>query len=207
MKISAVLAACLVMAGCMETAPRQQAQRPTAADDPSTRCFDQLENDDRFAILKPHFGAISRANQASIEQLASTARPTEDEKRAISVLGVARQTCASLGTAFRAAYAPPGWVASMEAGQSKVLLAMAKLYGGDYTYGQIVPERQQIAVVTNAQLQQASNADSAARNQQAQQEAARANQALQMFLLQQQANRPVTTSCNRFMNTVNCTTR
>lgn len=211
MKIIAILAACLVLAGCVATAPTQQAKRPTSADDPSTKCFIALDTDQRFASLIPYLGSISRTDRATIEQMINTAKPTEDERKILSAWSVARQTCASLGTAFRAAYAPPGWVATTEAGQSQIMLALAKLYSGEYSYGQFVTERKQIGITTTAKLSDISTADSAARTQQARQEAAQADQALQMFLLQQQqirqANRPITTSCNRVFDTVNCTTR
>lgn len=211
MKIIAIFAACLVLTGCVATAPTQQAKRPTSADDPSTKCFIDLENDQRFSLLKPYLGSISRTDRATIEQMTNTAKPTEEERKILSVWSFARQTCASLGTAFRAAYAPPGWVAITEAGQSQIMLALAKLYSGEYSYGQFVTERKQVGITTTAKLSDISTADSAARTQQARQEAAQADQALQMFLLQQQqirqANRPITTSCNRVFDTVNCTTR
>lgn len=205
-KVLPLAGACIILAGCVATMP-QQAARPTAADDPSNKCFQALGSDQRFAPLTPHLGDISKVDQASIEMLASTAKPTEQEKKALSVWGVARQTCADMGRSFRAEYAPPGWATAFDAQQNALIRTIASLYAGNITYGQFIAERQRLASSTRARLDEVNGQDRAARTQQAQQEAARADAALQMMLQQQRANQPVTTTCNRFMNTVNCTTR
>jgi hypothetical protein len=166
------LIALVALAGCNATMPQQH--RPTAADDPSVKCFAEMETDQRFAILRPHIGSMTRANAASLEVLASTARPTDQEKRAISVWGVARQTCAAMGDSFRAQYAPPGWKLAVDDGQQQVLGLMARLYAGEITYGEFARGRQAIASEIGQRMQEADQRNTAALAQQA---AARSAQA------------------------------
>ena len=195
----------MTLAGC-ETM-QQQPRRLTSADDPSNSCFRGMDIDPRFKPLVAKLGTISRADQASIEMMASTDKPTPEEKTALSIWGASRQECTAMGRSFRSVNAPNGWASAYESQQSAVLQAIARLYSGDITYGQFIIERQRIATIAAGQFADISGRDSQARAQHAQQEAARADAALQMMLIQQQQNRPITTNCNRFGNNVNCTTR
>lgn len=195
----------VALSGC-ETMPQQQ-PRPTSADDPSRACFLELMRDPRLQVLLPKVGTIDSPDGATIEMMASTARPTEEEKAALSVWGAGRKSCADMGRSFRAQYAPPGWAENYDRSQSASIQNIAALYGGSIGYGQFIIERQRIATAGRARSAEINRLDNQARQQEAQQDAARADAALQMMLMQQQRNQPVTTTCNRFMNQVNCTTR
>lgn len=207
MKIALAILASAALAGCIQTTPQQQARRLTSADDPTMGCLLRMDSDQQFQALIVRLGSVSYANRATIQMMASKERPTEDEKSALSNWGLARQACVDQGRSFRAANAPPAWTAAFTSSQNQLLQAIAALYSGELTYGQFISERQRISDTAARQLQEASDADVARNNQQRQMEQARSDAALQMFLQNQQANKPVNTTCNRFMNTVNCTTR
>lgn len=214
MKALAVLAVGL-LAGCVVTMP-QQAVRPTSASDPSSNCFASMQSDQRIQILAQKIN-LSGPN-SSIEMMASKDIPTEEEKKALSTWALARQACVDLGRDYRARYGAPGWANVIEWQQSAVLEAIAGLYGGSLTYGQFNVERTRIATAVNAQARDAADRNSAARAQRAQLDDAtsarelreyqeRNNATMQMLIQQTQMNKPIRTDCNRFGNSVNCTTR
>jgi hypothetical protein len=187
----------------------QQQNRPTSQSDPTNSCLAQSENSPALAILKPKVGKLFGRADPTIEMRANRDKPTDEEKQALSAWGKVRQQCLEMGRAYRAQYAPPGWVAAVEDGQSQLWQAIASLYVGDITFGQFVAERDRIGIAAVAGMEQADRADMATRAQQAQQRAkdaqqseARANAAIQMLLQPPpQAVRPMQTP------SVNCTSR
>lgn len=210
--VTALLALTVALPGCVQTMPN--VQRMTAEHDPSRSCFQGQEIDPRFEALKPRLGAIARADRATIEMLASNDKATNDEKAVLSLWAKSRQECAEMGRLYRERNAPPGWQTAFDAQQNTIIQAIASLYSGNITYGQFVAERQRIASASIAQLESIDNRDTtarAARAQEAQQGANRASDALQMMLMQQQQIRqqrqPINTTCTRFFDQVNCTTR
>jgi hypothetical protein len=196
------LIAALALAGCDATT--QQVRRPTAADDPSAPCYRQLETDQRFAALKTKIGSVIASNKATVEMLASTEKPTEEERRQISVLGVARQSCADMGHAFRLTYAPPGYEAAFMAGQNDVLALLARLYAGELTYGEFNRERLDLGHRTSANMNATVDRAQANAQQsaiQSQQSALQSMQIMQMM----QANRPAPQPLPLPAQPINCT--
>lgn len=196
----------VALAGCNATMP-QQAKRPAASDDPSNACFNGLASDSRLRVLVPRIGAINRADQASIDMMASKESPSEQERLALKIWTVARQTCVEMGADFRKAYAPPQYQGIIEAYNAPLMMAIAKLYAGDINYGQFIAERQRLAAESQARwngARQSERQDSVAA-QQAQaamraQSAAELNNA--MMLMQAAQPRPASPSAP-----TNCTSR
>ncbi len=156
MKSISLLVTAVLLAGCTATMP--QDRRPTAADDPSGRCFEALDIDARFTSLLPKVGSVAKTGAASLEALASKEKASEEDKRVISILAVARQTCADAGRQFRAQHAPPGWAAAFDAGQQESLALFARLYAQELTYGEFNRARLEAANRTRTALNQSSAA-------------------------------------------------
>jgi hypothetical protein len=157
-----LLVAALALTGCNAT--MQQARRGPA-DDPTRHCFDRMDSDQRLAVLAPKVGSVSRGGRATVEMLASTAKADEEDKKAISAWGQARQSCVAEGRAFRAQNAPPGWVPAFEAGQTEFLGLMARLYAGELTYGEFNRQRLDLGAKNDAALLNAADRAAAAAQQ------------------------------------------
>lgn len=180
----AVLAATALLSACNATMPQQQA-RPTAADDPSGMCFRAIPDNPGVAVLKGKI-PLDDPRKATIEMLSSTDRPTDEERRALSLWAERRAACTDSGRSFRAKYAPPGWSMAMEEGQMAATQAIASLYSGATTFGQFNAERSRIALQTQAKLEAASrNAQqAAAQDRRAAEQAAAVHQMQTLQILQ-----------------------
>lgn len=226
MKTAIILAALALLAGC-DTMPQQQVQqapRPTAADDPSVTCARRAAVMPQFAPLSEKIAINMRADQVSLEMLADRARPTDQEKALLSAWQQQRVACFDVGVSFRAAYAPPRYVAWLSSSHNGTSGLVARLYGGDMTYGEFNRARASLAADTEAtrlemqQRERETQAAAAAQDDANRRAAAgmmlqnmQNQQLLQQQLQQQQMqqmqqNRPSTTNCQRFGNQVNCTT-
>jgi len=151
------LVALLALSGCqtMQNTPPQAQPR---AVNPSLACYATFDTNPRFASLLPRLGSLSRSDKATIEMMASKDLPTADEKEALRQWGFARQLCAQSGEKFMAT--APRWaqnaVANANAG---LLLAIAKLYGGDFNYGQFIAERTRLSQEARATAEAAQRQD------------------------------------------------
>lgn len=177
------LVAVIALAGCNATMPQQQAARPTAKDDPSYSCLVAVPAKPELAVLTSKI-PLSDPGKATLEMLSSKESPTEDERKALSVWAQSRQECIQVGRAFRDRYAPPGWVAAFERGQTALIQSIAALYAGG-TYGQFNTGRQNLATRTAGELDAAARGAQQAQAARAAQDQNAALQSLQMMQLMQ----------------------
>jgi hypothetical protein len=185
-----VLIAALALAGCNATMPQQQS-RPTAADDPSGMCFKTVPDNPRIAVLKSKI-PLDNPRSATVEMLSSTDRPTDEERKALSIWAEHRAACTESGRSFRARYAPPGWALAVEEGQAALTQMIANLYSGAMTYGQFNGERSRLAIQTQAKLEATSrNAQHAEAQDRRAAEQAAAIQQMQTIQILQAMQPPV----------------
>lgn len=214
------LCAAVSVAGCVTPGGGQQQSRPSARDDPSMGCFAEISVSSRFEPLRNKIAINLRPENATLEMLADKSVPTEEERRLIGVYKIARDTCADQGASFRASYAPPGYVAAFNGNLIRVNELLARLYGGDISYGEFNRARAGNVSVTTSQMAEVEQQerDANARNEDRRRAAAGAAlqniQSQQLILQQQQQqqqlilqqNRPRNTNCQRIGNQLNCTT-
>lgn len=175
------IGAALVLAGCNATMPERQI---TEADDPARPCFTSLPTNERWSMLNAKI-PLDSPRQATLQMLADSSKPSDQEREALSQWANARKLCADMGLAFRHRHAPPGVASVYDRQQTALLQAIAALYAGDLTYGQFNVQRQRIGTQTNAEYD-------SLRSQQVQQASQAQSDALQTLQLQQllQASQP-----------------
>jgi hypothetical protein len=216
--VAMLLAAAVSSAGCVT--PGKQAYKPSAADDPSNACFASLMVDKRFDVLRPKIAINVKPSELPLEMMADKSTPTAEEKQALGVWKIARDTCMAHGESFRQSYAPPAYRATLTSNVTRVHDLTAKLYAAEITYGEFNRARAGNAATAQEQL---ANVAQQEREQNAREEDRRrvaAGMALQniqnqQLILQQQQHqqqlilqqsRPTNTNCSRIGNQVNCTT-
>lgn len=150
-----------VLVGCANT---DEAPRPTAADDPTEVCFEQLIRDARFDALYTKTPRLAR--EATLEQLASKEVPDEQGKKDLAEWVSFRLHCLKSGAGFRAENAPPGYDAVYIWLQVEVANAAAQLYAGDMTYGQFAQKRLALGPEYEARMSAVMSRHQAAVNQQ-----------------------------------------
>ena len=128
-----------------------QAQRPA---DPSLGCYLAVGNMHQLAEIGKKTPLVS-SRATTMEMFADGSKPTEEERRAISLWAKERADCTALGRSYRAQYATPAISSAFETGQLELIQAISRLYAGEWTYGQFNRERQQIASRNDAALQAA----------------------------------------------------
>lgn len=175
------------------------------ANDPSTPCFRQIVNDNRFGPLRDSLGMSSRASDITIEMMSNNRRPIEDEKRIISIWAAERDRCLEMGRRWRADNVPPQLKALIDSTHAALKSLIAKLYGGSISYGEFIMARQknsqefdtQIAMMYQKNIEQTQNSK------------ARAAESPNNNSRQHQLpNRTLTTNCYRFDESLtHCTTQ
>lgn len=159
-RLAALLVSGLLLAGCA-TEPAK-----TAADDPTFACLYALQEQQKYQHL--YTKIAKSADAATIEQLASKELASEEEKVMLSNWAQDRRICHQEGRDYRAAYAPPGYVAVFDNLQSGLISLTAKLYAGEITYGQFNQARVRLASETNRDMDRVQQAHMQALQQQAQ---------------------------------------
>ena len=206
------------LVGCVT--PGKQAYKPTAADDPSNACFASLMVDKRFDVLRPKIAINIKPSELPLDMMADKSVPTAEERQALGVWKVARDSCMAQGESFRQAYAPPAHRAALTSNVTRVHDLTAKLYAGDMTYGEFnraragnaATSQEQMANVAQQEREQNAREDDrrrvaagmALQTMQNQQMILQQQQQQQQLMLQQ--SRPTNTNCARIGNQVNCTT-
>ncbi len=204
------------------------------AQDPTIECIAEVHADPRTQILWSKMPFDVTKGQP-LEVLASKERPTPEESAALSVLATEGERCFDLGEKWRQENYPTEVNAVLTTYRVDALLALADLYGGSITYGEMARTRARLAAdlknrvdavaakikaqreAEAAQRQELATARNEADRQAQQQiefqrEQARRQAALQMFLKPNllsmpQVPRTQNTNCTAFGNQVNCTTR
>lgn len=143
-----IFGAAMLLAGCAHT----NTSGPTAADDPSLACFEERLGQTKYARLYTKIAPNPWA--ATLDQLASKERVSEDEKPVISAWAADRTACTQAGQDYRDAYAPPGYNAAFNGFQSALIGLTARLYSGELTYGQFNQERMRLADQQNKDMDQ-----------------------------------------------------
>lgn len=206
------------LVGCVT--PGKQAYKPTAADDPSNACFAGLMVDARFDVLRPKMAINVKPADLSLEMMADKSYPSEEERRALSVWKIARDSCMAQGESFRQAYAPPAYRATVTSNVTRVHDLAAKLYAGEMSYGEFNRARAGNAAASQEQMANISQQEREANAREEDRRRVAAGLAMQnmqnqQLILQQQQqqrqqmlqqNMPRSTNCQRFGNQVNCTT-
>lgn len=159
--LTASLLAGIGLTGC---ANMDEVAGPTAADDPSNLCFEQMLRDQRFNALYTKTPRL--AQEATLEQLASKEVPDEQGKKDLAEWVSFRLHCLKSGANFRAEYAPPGFDAVVTWLQVEVANAAAKLYAGEITYGQFARRRLELVPEYEARMSAVMSRHQAAVNQQ-----------------------------------------
>lgn len=188
-----------LFAGCASRPPERP--RLTAADDPSGKCFTGLQSDERFARL--YEKTPRTIEQMTLPMTTDASRASDDEKRALSVYVVARQTCQELGEQFRRAYAPAGWAEETSRFQGRYLDAVADLYSGASTWGEFNRRRRDLSGEARAKLSELSRSDQQTRAQQA---SAAKQEAISNYLLFRSLQ-PPPVQLPQPSPTLNCTTQ
>ncbi len=201
----------LMLAGCA-------AQRPAydSSLDASARCMAELRGTPAAAVISSK-ATLNGLEQPTVEMLADSSYASESEKAAISTYSRARAMCRDLGEGYRASVIPPVFKLRQDSVFSGTTALLARLYGGQITWGQFNNERGRAVREAQQDLMQTASRMQAADQEQRQRAAAAFSNSLaqqQQIQLQQQMlnqqmyqqNRPVQTNCNRFGNQVSCTT-
>lgn len=197
MKIAALLIAMAALAGCNATMPTSQSNiRVTTDDDPSRKCFTALDSKPELQVLRPKLGSIVAASGVTLEHLARQDKATDEDKAAIKVWADERNKCIDAGKQFRQMYQPAMYNGLPETSNEEFIIALSKLYSGEWNYGQFSSHRKQLSVKyanlwENAR-QQEGQAQTAERNRRAAEQAqASADFANAMMLMQAAQPRPV----------------
>jgi len=195
MKLLIALAA-LALVGCNATMPSSQSNiRITTEDDPSRKCFAALGSKSELQVLVPKLGSVVSASGVTLEHLARQDKATEEEKAAIRLWADERNKCIDAGRQFRHMYQPAMYNGLPENSNEEFIVALAKLYSGEWTYGQFSSHRKQLSVkyesLWSAARQQEGRENQAAENRRAAERAqAAADFTNAMILLQAAQPRP-----------------
>lgn len=191
-----VVAAAIALAGCNATMPTAQSNvRFTTDDDPSRICFAALANKPELQVLQPKLGSIAAASGVTLEHMARQDKATDDDKAAIKMWADERNKCIDSGKQFRQMYQPTMYNGLPESSNAEFIIALSKLYSGEWTYGQFSTHRKQLSVkydgLWQAARQQEGQANQAAQSRRAAEQAqASADFANAMLLMQAAQPRP-----------------
>lgn len=222
--VLSLAAAGALLSGCATQRQQQVGPRYSLQDDPTVRCIDQVAQDPYLVgTLGPKTGLGSKA-PPSLEMRADPARPSEEEKKAISAYAAARADCLQRGESYRAVSLPLPVYTSMARGWRGIDALLVRLYSGEITYGQYNQLRMENGEQSRENIArgyadaerdraQAEAAEDdrrraaigmALQNMQMQQSIQQQQQIQQQQMLQM--NRPRTTNCQRIGSQLNCTT-
>lgn len=110
------------------------------AQDPSAACLEQLRNDPRYLPVAEKVPFDVTKGQP-IELLASTAKPNAAEKAALSFLATEGERCYELGDRWRTENYGPEISGYMLTYRVDLVSAMADLYAGKITFGDLAKFR------------------------------------------------------------------
>lgn len=216
---SSILLPLALLAGCATAAQRQAETIKTtiaATQQQANACFDAVNSDPAYAEIGRHV-PLNNVRQASLTQQTDKSYVTPHE---VDLLSARRERLLPCRKALIDGFmvAPPIGVVWMDyyakADANLLELAKRSVTWGDYVTRQktLVDETQPRLVAAGQKL----DAGLRAEHQQEMQQRAAAAQAFSNAMYQQQLlnqnqqminnmNRPVMTNCNRFGNSVNCT--
>ena len=206
----------LALVGC--TGLRGPTAEAMMGSDPTMTCFRRMNADPEARRVLHDKVGVGIDGPPTIQMLADKTTPTEEERQALVSFTSVRQSCIAEGTSYRRANMPPEVWMQIEGLGEQTTLLFARLYASDITYGdynRIHMEQTRNAMIrlanSDRQRAQAQASDDERRGQAFLQglQAAQQQQYQQQMLRQQQIqmNRPVTTDCSRFGNSVTCTSR
>lgn len=132
MKRLAYLAS-VVLAGCNAT-------MPTQATDPSKDCFARVATNPQFSGIFQKIG-IPGGPPPTLEMLSSREKPTEEEKSALNLYQSTRESCYPIGDDFRQKNRPAWFNSMIHEQRLAAQNAIAKLYRGEFTYGEYLMDR------------------------------------------------------------------
>ncbi|MDX4957261.1 hypothetical protein [Delftia acidovorans] len=200
MKILLATAAVAMLAGC-QTFPQAN-----MAEDPSRSCMQSIPDKPEMQVLKPRIGSFMDPNAVPLELRTSQDRPTPEERQAISKWAQLRQQCMQAGEAFRATGANPTLTYLLNEQNSEFVSLLAKLYSGEFNYGQFAEARIALARASKAK---AMEADRQLKNDAVARQQAEAAQQMQLnnSLLLLQAAQPKPQPIAPLRPQVNCTSR
>lgn len=119
------------------------------AQDPSTACLAELRADSRIQAIEQKVPFDVSKGQP-LEVLASKAKPNNEEKAALSFLASEGERCFDLGSEWRQKNYPPEVNALMTTYRVEMVSALADLYAGNITYGELAKFRaKQVADLKN----------------------------------------------------------
>ena len=110
------------------------------AQDPSTACLAELKADSRLSPIEGKVPFDVTKGQ-SLEVLANKAKPNEQEKAALSYMASEGERCLELGTEWRQKNYPSEINALMTTYRVEIVSALADLYAGNITYGELAKFR------------------------------------------------------------------
>jgi hypothetical protein len=169
-------------------------------------CVEGLTQRKDLAIIASKVSLAGPQDQ-SFPMMTLTDKPTEPEKRAITIWVNAREECIRLGEPWRKANnIHPQATAINNSTFARFLTLSADLYAGKLTYGEYHAARYQLAADAQREF---ANLDQRIREQYAaaqQAEAMRETMILMNVSNQLHQQRPSTTNCIRTGSYVNCTT-
>lgn len=223
MKVFASILTTAMLAGCATPKPAGPSGAELLAADPSQACLASNIEQQRQGVLGQKLSFIG---QPTLEMLADKTKANEQEKKAISAFSAERQRCIELGSAYRRANLPMPVTLALEEGGSSSTALLAKLYAGDFTFGEYNAARAANSANIQARLVEYDRQANQAQAQASADDAARRQAAANAFLATQQAiqaqqqvspaptyqivqpptiRTPTTTNCQRWGNQVNCT--
>lgn len=105
-------------------------------------CKSRIDNDARLDPLRSHIN-LSSESDSSIQQLASTKKPTANEKKAILAWDEVETECVNAREALIAKYSPPPeYVQVYRSYVTTQKQNRANLWGGKFTYGEYIKASQ-----------------------------------------------------------------
>lgn len=206
-----------------------------SAQDPSTACIMQMKDDPRLQMLWIKYPFDASTGQ-SLEVLSNPDKPTADEQAALSYVATEGERCFDLGADWRKGNYPSQVNALLATYRVDTLSAMADLYAGKVTFGEMAKTRARLLsdLLNQAQAvasklkadreveahrqrdiaEQRANAEAQQEGAAKQQAETARRQALLQILMQAQRTtqippprQPITTNCWGLGNNINCTTR
>lgn len=115
-------------------APRANAQDPSAA------CIEQIKNDPRLKSLWGKY-PFDPSKGLSLEVMSNRHKPNADDRAALSYLATEGERCFDLGADWRMANYPVQISALLTTYRVDALSAMADLYAGRITFGEMAKTR------------------------------------------------------------------
>jgi hypothetical protein len=155
-----------------------------AQSDPTIACAQEIENKPELQIIKDKV-ALLDARKQTLEMLSNNAKPTKEEKSAISKWDTYLTQCIDIGREFRKSYRSPKQVAVIEENASEHKNLTAELYAGKLSYGSYAKARADLVKKMNVAMADA-NQDAIKASQAAQSANQDANRQQQLVDQQQQ---------------------